>query len=134
VLPPAAAAAAFVGDLQAGVADGQVTRQAGQDLFGHLQQALFGPPARTDPGQVRQQYAQLVRAYDQHRAQGQVTGPAAAALRHALGALGSASRGRARSRADRPPRSGLTWPGPVRCSWAAPVRDVDDPRKGVFSD
>jgi len=47
-LPPTAAAAAgFVGDLQAGVADGQVTQQAGQDLFSHLQPLLFGPPART---------------------------------------------------------------------------------------
>ncbi|HEU5416307.1 MAG TPA: protein kinase, partial [Streptosporangiaceae bacterium] len=36
--PVAAAAAAFVGDLQAAAADGQVTPHAGQDLFGHLQQ------------------------------------------------------------------------------------------------
>ena len=44
-LPPVAAAAAtLVGDLQAGVADGQVTQQAGQDLFSHLQPLLFGPP------------------------------------------------------------------------------------------
>ena len=71
------------------MADGQVTRPAGQDLLGHLQQVLFGPPGQ-DPRQVSQQYAQLVRAYDQHRAQGQVTGPAAAALRHALDALGAA--------------------------------------------
>ena len=46
-LPPTAAAAAgFVGDLQAGVADGQVTQQAGQDLFSHLQPLLFGPPGQ----------------------------------------------------------------------------------------
>ena len=44
-LPPTAtAAAALVGNLQAGVADGQVTQQAGQDLFSHLQPLLFGPP------------------------------------------------------------------------------------------
>ena len=46
-LPPAAsAAAAFVGDLQAGVADGQVAQPAGQDLFSHLQPLLFGPPGQ----------------------------------------------------------------------------------------
>ena len=52
-LPPAAAAAgAFVGDLQAGVADGQVAQPAGQDLFTHLQQALFGPPGPAGPAAV----------------------------------------------------------------------------------
>jgi hypothetical protein len=89
-LPPAAAAAAaFVGDLQAGVADGQVAQPAGQDLFSHLQQLLFGPPGQ-DAQQVQQQYQQLVQAYDQHQAQGQITGPAVARLRHALQALGTA--------------------------------------------
>jgi eukaryotic-like serine/threonine-protein kinase len=88
-LPPAAAAAAtFVGDLQAGVADGQVTPQAGQDLFNHLQQVLFAPPGQ-NAQQIQQQYAQLVQAYDQHRSQGQITGAAATALRHALDALGA---------------------------------------------
>ncbi len=88
-LPPAAAAAAaFTGDLQAAVADGQVTPQAGQDLFGHLQQLLFGPPGQ-DPQQIQQQYQQLVQAYDQHQAQGQITGPAAARLHQALQALGA---------------------------------------------
>jgi serine/threonine-protein kinase len=88
-LPPAAAAAAaFTGDLQAAVADGQVTRQAGQDLFSHLQQLLFGPPGQ-NPQQIQQQYQQLVQAYDQHQAQGQITGPAAARLRQALQALGA---------------------------------------------
>jgi serine/threonine-protein kinase len=85
----AAAAAAFVGELQAAVAGGQVTQQAGQDLFNHLAQLLFGPPGQ-DPQQVGQQYAQLVQSYDQHQAQGQITGPAAATLRHALDALGAA--------------------------------------------
>jgi len=89
-LPPvAAAAAALVGDLQAGVADGQVAQQAGQDLFSHLQQLLFGPPGQ-NPQQIQQQYQQLVQAYDRHQSQGQITGPAAARLRHALQALGAA--------------------------------------------
>jgi hypothetical protein len=89
-LPPkAAAAAAFVGDLEAGVAEGQVTPQAGQDLYSHLQQLLFGPPGRTAQ-QIQQQYAQLLQVYQQHHSQGQVTGHAAVALRHALAALGTA--------------------------------------------
>jgi serine/threonine-protein kinase len=85
----AAAAATFVGELQAAVADGQVTQQAGQDLFNRLAQLLFGPPGQ-DPQQAGQQYAQLIQSYDQHQAQGQITGPAAATLRHALDALGAA--------------------------------------------
>jgi serine/threonine-protein kinase len=86
-LPPAAAAAAaFVGNLQAAVADGQVTTQAGADLFNHLQQLLFGPPDGNIQ-QIQQQYAQLVQAYDQHLAHGDITGRAATTLRHALGAL-----------------------------------------------
>lgn len=90
VLPPAAAAAAaFVGDLEAGVAAGQVTQQAGQDLFNHLQQFLFGPPGQ-GPQQVDQQYAQLIQAYDQDQASGQITGSAVVTLRHALDALGLA--------------------------------------------
>jgi len=88
--PPAAAAAAtFVGDLETGVADGQVTPQAGQDMFNHLQQLLFIPPGQ-DPQQVDQQYAQLVQAYDQDEAQGQITEPAATTLRQELDALGTA--------------------------------------------
>ena len=89
-LPPAAAAAAaFVGDLQAGVADGQVAQPAGQELFNHLQQLLFGPTGQNTQ-QLQQQYQQLVQAYDQHQSQGQITGPAAARLRHALQTLGTA--------------------------------------------
>jgi len=89
-LPPAAAAsAAFVGDLQAGVADGQVTPQAGQDMFNHLQQLLFAPPGQ-DTKQMQKQYQILVQTYDQRQSQGQITGPAAARLRHALRALGTA--------------------------------------------
>ncbi len=85
----AAAAGAFVGDLQAAVADGQVTRQAGQDLFNHLQQLLFGPPGQNTQ-QVQQQYQQLIQAYDQHQSQGQITGQAVSRLRHDLEALGTA--------------------------------------------
>src|SRR5579859_2562131 len=89
-LPPAAAAAAaFVGDLQAAVADGQVTQQAGQDLFSHLQQLLFGPPGQ-NAQQIQQQYQQLLQSYDQHRSQGDITGAAAVRLRHALDSLGAA--------------------------------------------
>jgi hypothetical protein len=89
-LPPVAAAAAvFVGDLQAGVADGQVTSQAGQDLYNHLQQLLLGPPVQSSQ-QIQQRYAQLTQAYQQHRAHGDITGHAATALGHALAALGTA--------------------------------------------
>jgi eukaryotic-like serine/threonine-protein kinase len=89
-LPPVAAAAAtFVGDLEAGVADGQVTPQAGQDLYSHLQPLLFGPPDQ-DPQHVQEQYAQLVQSYDQHRSQGQITGHAAIVLHGALRVLGAA--------------------------------------------
>jgi hypothetical protein len=89
-LPPAAAAAAtLVGELEAGVADGQVTPQAGEDLYNHLQQLLFGSP-RQDPQQIQHQYAQLMQTYDQRRSQGQITGRAATAVRHALRALGAA--------------------------------------------
>ena len=83
-----AAAAAFVGDLQAGVADAQVTPQAGQDLYSHLQHVLFAPPGQ-NAQQIQQQDPQLVQSYDQHRSQGQTTGAAATALRHALEALGA---------------------------------------------
>jgi eukaryotic-like serine/threonine-protein kinase len=89
-LPPvAAAAAAVVGDLEAGVADGQVAPKAGQDLYNHLQQLLFGPPGQ-DPQQIQKQYAQLLQSYDQHQSQGQITGRAAITVRHALHALGAA--------------------------------------------
>ena len=89
-LPPAAAAAAgFVGDLQAAVADGQVTEQAGQDLFGHLQQLLLRPPGQSSQ-QIQQQYGQLVQSYDQRQSQGQITGTAAIRLRRDLDALAAA--------------------------------------------
>ncbi|HEV2377992.1 MAG TPA: protein kinase [Streptosporangiaceae bacterium] len=89
-LPPVAAAAAlFVGNLEAGVADGQVTPQAGQDMYNHLQQLLFAPPGQ-NAAQISQQYGQLVQVYDQHRSQGQVTGHAATALHRALATLGAA--------------------------------------------
>jgi len=89
-LPPlAAAAATFVGDLEAGVANKQVEAPAGQDLYSHLQHLLFGPPNQT-PQQLQQQYAPLLQSYDQHRQQGQITGHAAIALRRALRALAAA--------------------------------------------
>jgi serine/threonine protein kinase len=89
-LPPVAAAAAtFVGDLEAGVTDGQVAPPAGQDLYKHLQPLLFGPPDQT-PQQIQQLYTQLLQSYDHHRKQGQITGHAAIALHHALRALAAA--------------------------------------------
>src|SRR5215471_7427407 len=91
-LPPVAAAAAtFVGELEAGVAAGQVAPQAGQDLSNHLQQLLFSPPGH-QPQRI-QQYAQLLQSFDQHRSQGQITGHAAIVLRHALHALAAAVGG-----------------------------------------
>jgi hypothetical protein len=89
-LPPVAkAAAAFVGDLQAGVVSGKVTTQAGQALFNQLQQLLFQPPDR-DPQQVQQQYDQLVQVYDQYTQRGDITGSSQTALSHALDALRTA--------------------------------------------
>jgi len=81
-----------VGDLAAGVSDGQVAPPAGQDLYNHLQPLLFGPPDQT-PEQIQQQYAKLLQSYDAHLQQGQITGHAAVALRRALRALASAVRG-----------------------------------------
>jgi len=89
-LPPTAtAAAALVGDLQAGVADGQVTQQAGQDLFSHLQPLLFGPPG-PNAQQTQNQFTQLVQAYDKHQSQGQITSKAATTVPNAIAALGAA--------------------------------------------
>jgi eukaryotic-like serine/threonine-protein kinase len=89
-LPPAAAATAtLVGDLQAGVADGQVTQQAGQDLFSHLQPLLFAPPGQ-NARQIQNRFLQLFQAYSQHQSQGQITGRAATTLPHAIAALGTA--------------------------------------------
>jgi len=89
-LPPvAAAAAAFVGDLQAGVQSGQVSTQAGQNLFNQLQQLLFQSPDQ-DPQRVQQQYSQLVQAYDQYVQRGDITGQSATTLSHALDVLRTA--------------------------------------------
>ncbi len=87
--PIASAAGAFVGDLETGQADGQVSEQAGQNLFGQLQQLLFNTP-RQNATQVEQQYAQLVEQFDQYRSQGQINGSAAATLRREIGAIGAA--------------------------------------------
>jgi eukaryotic-like serine/threonine-protein kinase len=89
-LPPvAAAAASFVGDLQAGVQSGQVSTQAGQNLFNQLQQLLFQSPEQ-DPQRVQQQYSQLVQAYDQYVQRGDITGQSATTLSHALDVLRTA--------------------------------------------
>ena len=87
--PAAAAAAALVGDLKEGVTDGQVTQQAGQQLFQQLQQLLFPPPGG-DGQQLQQQYSQLVQQYTQARSRGEITGPAVNTLSGAIGALGAA--------------------------------------------
>ncbi|HKR69274.1 MAG TPA: protein kinase [Streptosporangiaceae bacterium] len=89
-LPPvAAAAAAFVGDLQAGVQSGQVSTQAGQNMFNQLQQLLFQSPDQ-DPERMQQQYSQLVQVYDQYVQRGDITGSSATTLSHALDALRTA--------------------------------------------
>jgi len=75
--------------LEAGVIDGQVASPAGQDLYNHLQDLLFGPPGQT-PQQIQQQYAQLLQSYDEHAQHGEITGHAAVALRRALRALATA--------------------------------------------
>jgi eukaryotic-like serine/threonine-protein kinase len=87
--PVAKASGALVSALQTGMTDGQVSQQAGQNLFNQLQQLLFNTP-RDDAQQVEQQYAQLVEIYDQYRSQGQITGSAALALRQDMDALGTA--------------------------------------------
>ncbi|MGN6793228.1 MAG: protein kinase domain-containing protein [Streptosporangiaceae bacterium] len=85
----AAAAAAFVGDLQAGVQSGQVSTQAGQNMFNQLQQLLFQSPDQ-DPERVQQQYSQLAQVYDQYIQRGDITGQATTTLSHDLDALRTA--------------------------------------------
>lgn len=93
-LPPVAAAAAtFVGDLQAGVGSGQVTADAGRNLFNQLQRLLFEPPDQ-NPQAVQQQYDQLVQAFDHYQSDGKITGPAAVALSRALDVLRAATGAR----------------------------------------
>ena len=88
--PPAAkASGAFVTALQAGMADGQVSQQAGGNLINQFNQLMFNTP-RDNPQQLEQQYAQLVEIYDQYRSQGQITGRAALMLRQEMDALGTA--------------------------------------------
>lgn len=89
-LPPVAAAGAtLVGDLEAGVVDGQVTQQAGQNLFNQLQQLLFAPPGQ-NAQQIQNQYDQLVQAYTQYQSQGNISGQAAITIPRAISALGNA--------------------------------------------
>jgi serine/threonine-protein kinase len=87
--PAAKAAGALVSELQAGVTDGQVSQQAGQNLFQQLQQLLFNTPS-SNAEQVEQQYAQLVEVFDQYRTQGQISAGPAAVLRQDISALGTA--------------------------------------------
>jgi eukaryotic-like serine/threonine-protein kinase len=87
--PAAKAAGALVSELQAGVTDGQVSQQAGQNLFQQLQQLLFNTPS-SNAEQVEQQYAQLVEVFDQYRTQGQIGAGTAATLRQDISALGAA--------------------------------------------
>ena len=87
--PVASAAAAFVGELESAQADGQVSVQAGQNLFNQLQQLLFNTP-RTNAQQIEQQYAQLLEQFDQFRSQGQINGAAVPTLRNEIGAIGVA--------------------------------------------
>ena len=73
----AAAAGNLVRDLEAGVQAGHVTPQAGQNMFGHLQQLLFipgGQQPQQAAQQDQQQYQQIVQAFDQGTSQGQITG------------------------------------------------------------
>lgn len=105
----------LVGDLEAGMADGQVTPQAGQDLSSHLQQLLFGPPGQ-DAQYIRQQYTQLVQAYDQRRAEGQITGRRRCAVARARRPPHRHQRRVDKSRAAPLARwalaQALTYPGP----------------------
>ncbi|HYK31701.1 MAG TPA: protein kinase [Streptosporangiaceae bacterium] len=87
--PLASAAGAFVGELETAQADGQVSQQAGQNLFNQLQQLLFNRP-QNNPTQVEQQYAQLLEQFDQFRSKGQISGSAAPTLRSEIGAIGAA--------------------------------------------
>ena len=92
VPPVAAATGALAGDLEAGVQAGHLTPQAGQDLFGHLQPLLFTPGGQ-QPQQISHQYQQLVQAFDQDIAHGQITGSATiGTLRHDMTALARALR------------------------------------------
>jgi serine/threonine protein kinase len=89
-LPPVAAAgSALVGDLQAGVEDGQVAQQAGQNLFNQLQQLLFAPPGQ-NAQQIQSQYDQFVQAYTQYLSQGDISGQASVTVPKAIHALGNA--------------------------------------------
>lgn len=87
--PLASAAGAFVGELETAQADGQVSPQAGQNLFNQLQQLLFNTP-RQNATQVEQQYAQVLEQFDQYRSEGQISGSAAPTLRREIGAIGAA--------------------------------------------
>lgn len=79
--PMATAAGTLVRDIEAGVQAGNLTPQAGQDLYGHLQPLLFNPGSQ-QPQQDQQQYQQLDQALSQDIAHGQITGTPAITTLH----------------------------------------------------
>ncbi len=85
----ARAAGTLVSELEAGVVNGDVSQQAGQNLFQQLQQLLFSTPGQ-NAEQVEQQYSQLVETFDQDQSAGQISGRAAIVLRQTIDALGNA--------------------------------------------
>jgi eukaryotic-like serine/threonine-protein kinase len=84
--PIATAAGRFVAVLQAGLASGQVSQQAGQNMFNQLSQLLFEPPGQNQQ-QLQQRYDQLVQEYDQYRTSNQISGQSAVQLGYALSLL-----------------------------------------------
>ena len=79
----ATAAGQFVAVLEAGMASGQVSQQAGQDLLNQLSQLLSEPPGQNQQ-QAQQRYYQLVQKYGQDRVNGQINAQAATRLAYAL--------------------------------------------------
>jgi len=81
----------MVGELQVGVASGQVSPEAAQDVFDRLRELLFIQPGDSSAQQqTDQRYSELVSAYDERVQRGDITGTATAALRRELHALGKA--------------------------------------------
>ncbi|MCU1495843.1 MAG: serine/threonine kinase, partial [Acidimicrobiaceae bacterium] len=92
-LPPpttASAAGALVSALDAGVKDGSVAPQAGQQLLGQLQPLLFSTSGQQAQQQA-QQFDQLVQNFYQDVANGQITSSATiTSLTSAIGSLATA--------------------------------------------
>jgi len=82
------AAGNFLSDLVGGVASGNVSPSAAQQLFGQLQPLLFSP--NPNPGQQAQQLYQLAQTFYQAQDDGQISGYAATALQSDLQELASA--------------------------------------------